>query len=608
MNVIDKGYKLPFIETPESRSFLNNKSAFENEKFVSETLAELLKDSSVKEVDYIPCVVNPLSVSTDASGKQRLILDLRYVNNCLYKERIAFEDWRSFENYVSSNNFAYKFDLKKGYHHVDIDPEYYTYLGFSWGEGKNKKYYVFTVLPFGLATAPMLFTKLLRPLTSFWHDRGVNICVYLDDGAGTEKTYSKTFMNSRFVKETLQKAGFVINKEKSEWGQKRIIWLGVEIDFEENFYAITEKRINSMLKVIENILCSPLTTARKLSKLAGSIVSTKFVLGDIINLKTRYLYATIEERISWDSKINILEHEETFREILFWKENLIRLNKRKFIEYKANNFNLASDASDTGLGVIFSCKRNIKCHKHFSDWERAQSSTWRELEGIRFGLDSFSKYLENSYVNWSTDNYAASIIVSKGSNKSHLQKLALKIHNICNRYSINLKVRWVPREINTEADELSKHIDVGDWQIKDSFFEHLNHIWGPFTFDRFASTDNKKVSRFNSKFYCPGTEGVNAFSNSWINENNLLVPPVKLIPKVLKHLNHEGVVGTLVIPVWKSASFWSLLTGDQFSWMIKDSIVIDKGVDALQSGNCPFTLLGSSNYKGSMIALRIDSR
>ena len=172
MNVIDKGYKLPFIETPESWLFLNNKSAFENEKFVSETLAELLKDSSVKEVDYIPCVVNPLSVSTNASGKQRLILDLRYVNNCLYKERIAFEDWRSFENYVSSNNFAYKFDLKKGYHHVDIDPEYYTYLGFSWGEGKNKKYYVFTVLPFGLATAPMLFTKLLRPLTSFWHDRG----------------------------------------------------------------------------------------------------------------------------------------------------------------------------------------------------------------------------------------------------------------------------------------------------------------------------------------------------------------------------------------------------------------------------------------------------
>ena len=38
------------------------------------------------EVDYIPHVVNLLSVSTNASGKQRRILDLKYVNNFLYKE------------------------------------------------------------------------------------------------------------------------------------------------------------------------------------------------------------------------------------------------------------------------------------------------------------------------------------------------------------------------------------------------------------------------------------------------------------------------------------------------------------------------------------------
>ena len=29
-------------------------------------------------------------------------------------------------------------DLKKGYHHLDIDSEYYTYLGFSWGKGEIK--------------------------------------------------------------------------------------------------------------------------------------------------------------------------------------------------------------------------------------------------------------------------------------------------------------------------------------------------------------------------------------------------------------------------------------------------------------------------------------
>ena len=72
-------------------------------------------------------------------------------------------------------------------------------MRLSWGKGKNKKYYLFTVLLFGLATVPMLFNKLIRPLASFWHGKGIKICVYLDDGAGIEKTYSQTFMNSRFV-------------------------------------------------------------------------------------------------------------------------------------------------------------------------------------------------------------------------------------------------------------------------------------------------------------------------------------------------------------------------------------------------------------------------
>ena len=66
--------------------FASSKSAERNEQFVSESLAELLKDNSVIGVDYIPHVVNLLSLSTNASGKQRLILDLKYVNNFLYKE------------------------------------------------------------------------------------------------------------------------------------------------------------------------------------------------------------------------------------------------------------------------------------------------------------------------------------------------------------------------------------------------------------------------------------------------------------------------------------------------------------------------------------------
>ena len=44
------------------------------------------------------------------------------------------------------------------------------------------RYFVFTVLPFGLSSAPYIFTKCLKPLEKYWRFNGVNIALFLDDG------------------------------------------------------------------------------------------------------------------------------------------------------------------------------------------------------------------------------------------------------------------------------------------------------------------------------------------------------------------------------------------------------------------------------------------
>ena len=60
--------------------------------------------------------------------------------------------------YLERDDFLCTFDLKPGYHHVDIHAESQKFLGFEW----EHKHYVFTALPFRLATACSVFTKLLR--------------------------------------------------------------------------------------------------------------------------------------------------------------------------------------------------------------------------------------------------------------------------------------------------------------------------------------------------------------------------------------------------------------------------------------------------------------
>ena len=318
--------------------------------FVSSTIDHLIKSGSVIETNRQPRVVSPLSVTSNSSGKKRLILDLRYVNDHVYKEYVSFDDWREFQDFVNPNGFVYNFDLRKGYHHVDIFHEHQDFLGFSWSMNNKRKFYMFTVLPFGLSTAPNIFTKLLRVLVRRWHHQGIKISVFLDDGCGTAQTFEEALRDSNTVKSLLGECGFVINVEKSIWIPTRVLtWLGVVVDLNKNTYYISEKRVQSLLASCENLLSSYYTTARKLSWLAGKVASTKFVLSNIERLKTRFLYRAIDCQLSWDPRIKILDHPEAHKEIVFWKNNIVRLNKRNVSTMGRENCFIFSDASNNQI-------------------------------------------------------------------------------------------------------------------------------------------------------------------------------------------------------------------------------------------------------------------
>ena len=74
-------------------------------------------------------------------------------------------------SYFVKDAYMFSFDLKSGYHHIDIAQEHQTFLGFSWRAPdsiNNKISYVFIVFPFGLSSAPYVFTKVLKPLKKYW--------------------------------------------------------------------------------------------------------------------------------------------------------------------------------------------------------------------------------------------------------------------------------------------------------------------------------------------------------------------------------------------------------------------------------------------------------
>ena len=131
VNVLKEGYKLPLYTVPKPAHFNNNKSAITHSDFVSKAIQDLLKKNRIIEVNELPHVVNPLSVTVQNSGKKRLILHLRYVNKHVYKERMKFEDLRLMEQFLNPHEYLFKFDIKQGYHHIDIHKPHQKFLGFS---------------------------------------------------------------------------------------------------------------------------------------------------------------------------------------------------------------------------------------------------------------------------------------------------------------------------------------------------------------------------------------------------------------------------------------------------------------------------------------------
>ena len=98
---------------------------------------------------------------------------------------------------------------------------------------------------------------------------------------------------------------------------------------------------------------------------------------------------------------------------------------------------------------------------------------------------------------------------------------------------MSIEFEWVPRSLNEYADSLSRVIDFDDWGVSTDFFAYISSLFGPFTVDRFPSPDSAKCARFYSKFWCPGAEGVDAFSVDWAGEINWLVPPIYLISRTI---------------------------------------------------------------------------
>jgi hypothetical protein len=197
-----------------------------------------------------------------------------------------------------------------------------------------------------------------------------------------------------------------------------------------------------------------------------------------------------------------------------------------------------------------------------------------------------STNLENTSITLHFDNYNASLVSQKGSSKLRLHKHAVQIDDFCIENGLQVKFVNIPRDLNQVADSLSRIVDFEDYSVCDSFFKIITEkIRIKPNIDRFADNFNCKVKNFNSKYFCLGSAGVDAFNYDWGKPHvNWIFPPPRLLIKCLNHLESSKGFGIIVTPEWKGSDFYPYFHAKKYTKKCKEFLRFN-GKNAFKAGS-----------------------
>ena len=120
--------------------------------------------------------VSSIFLVPQKGGGQRPVVNLLPLNQFIPCEHFKMEGIHMLKDLLRKGDFMVKIDLKDAYYTVPVCQNHQKFLRFVWKETM----YEFSCLPFGLASAPRVFTKLMKPVVGLLRQLGTRLIVYLD--------------------------------------------------------------------------------------------------------------------------------------------------------------------------------------------------------------------------------------------------------------------------------------------------------------------------------------------------------------------------------------------------------------------------------------------
>ena len=271
VSILKDGYVLPFKLKPPLVRHPLIVSGYANpnrNKFLREAVQNLVDKKAVEMVRVRASLAffNRLFIVPKPNQRWRPVLDLSALNKFLSVKTFKMETPETIRISLQQEEWVTSLDFSDAYFHIPVHIKSRKYLRFHF----QNQSYQFRALPFGLSTAPMEFTCVVKEVKLMAQSRGIRIHQYLDDWLIRAPTKESCHQGTQSLLALCQELGWVVNLQKSELEPKQIFeFVGYKYDLSQGLVVPTQNRWESILQKLESILSKPSCRVRKFMSLIG---------------------------------------------------------------------------------------------------------------------------------------------------------------------------------------------------------------------------------------------------------------------------------------------------------------------------------------------------
>ncbi|XP_064469808.1 uncharacterized protein K02A2.6-like [Ornithodoros turicata] len=330
-----------------------------------------------------------------------------------------------------------KLDLSEAYLQMELDDEAQKVLVINTHKGLFR----FTRMPFGIASAPAVFQRIMEQVTA-----GIpSVACYLDDIIVTGKSDDEHLDNLQQVFSRLREFGFTLKREKCAFFRAEVEYLGHVVNAQG--FRPSPKKVSAVLNMPAPTNVSELRSFLGMVQHYGKYLKS---LADVV----APLNDLLKKAVPWEWSSGCVEAFEKVKMMLVSVDALTHFDPAKPIF-------LAADASSRGLGAVIYHKVDGKdmamahASKTLTAPEKNYSQIEREALAIIFGVRKFHQYLWGRRFVLYTDHKPLTTIFGpkKGipaTTASRLQRWALILMN----YTFD--IQYTPTAKFGNADGLSR--------------------------------------------------------------------------------------------------------------------------------------------------------